>query len=154
MAISRMALVFSCGTAVALMACEDRAVAVSDAAPVVVEAPPQAAPAPVYAEVGKASWYGPWHRGHKTASGERFDPGQLTAAHPTLPLGTEATVTNLETGKSVEVRINDRGPYVKDRAIDLSAKAAALLGMKQQGLALVKIEARPEGSFETASAGS
>jgi rare lipoprotein A len=117
--------------------------------PVALPAPPE----PVYEEVGTASWYGKWHQGRKTASGARFDQNKLTAAHPTLPLGTEATVTNLETGRSVEVRINDRGPYVKDRAIDLSAKAAAVLGIKEQGLALVKIEARPEGSFEIASAG-
>jgi rare lipoprotein A (peptidoglycan hydrolase) len=153
MAISRLAFIFVCGTAVALMACEQRAAAVADAAPVVLEGAPLRAPEPAYREVGKASWYGPWHRGRKTASGERFDPSQLTAAHPSLPLGTEATVTNLETGRSVEVRINDRGPYVKDRAIDLSAKAAAVLGIKEQGLALVKIEAPPEGSFEIASAG-
>jgi rare lipoprotein A len=124
----------------------------------VVEAAPQpeitVPEEPSYEQVGTASWYGPWHQGKKTASGEKFDQNKLTAAHPTLPLGTEAVVTNLENGKQVEVKINDRGPYVKDRAIDLSAKAAAKLGMKQKGVAQVKIEVKPDPTEqeETASA--
>jgi peptidoglycan lytic transglycosylase len=105
-------------------------------------------PAPVYEEVGKASWYGRYHQGRKTASGERFDMHKLTAAHPTLPLGTEARVTNLENGKSVEVTVNDRGPYVKGRAIDLSAKAAQELGMKRRGIATVHIEVLPDSAPE------
>jgi rare lipoprotein A len=117
---------------------------------------PQAGPAepePSYQEVGTASWYGPWHQGRKTASGERFDQNKLTAAHPTLPLGTAATVTNLENGRSVDVTINDRGPYVKDRAIDLSKKAANALGFKEKGIATVKIEVKDEDApVETASA--
>ena len=68
---------------------------------------------PKVEEIGEASWYGSAHQGKETASGETFDQNELTAAHPTLPLGTEAVVTNLETGKSVAVTINDRGPYVK-----------------------------------------
>jgi rare lipoprotein A len=109
---------------------------------------------PVYEEVGKASWYGPWHQGKKTASGEKFDQNKLTAAHPTLPLGTEAVVTNLENGKQVEVTINDRGPYVKNRSIDLSTKAAKKLGFKDKGVATVKIEVKPDPNdkVETASA--
>jgi rare lipoprotein A len=109
---------------------------------------------PVYQEVGTASWYGPWHQGRKTASGERFDQNKLTAAHPSLPLGTEAVVTNLENGRQVEVTINDRGPYAKDRAIDLSTKAAKRLGFKEKGIANVKIEVKPEASepVQTASA--
>ncbi len=102
---------------------------------------------PVVEQVGEASWYGTGFHGKKTASGETFDQHDLTAAHPTLPLGTEATVTNPETGKSVEVEINDRGPYRKGRDIDLSKEAAQEIGMKKEGAAPVKIEAKvpPEG---------
>jgi rare lipoprotein A len=92
-------------------------------------------------QVGEASFYGDGFHGKKTASGERFDQNDLTAAHPSLPLGTNATVTNLETGNSVEVKINDRGPYVKGRDIDLSKGAAKELGMTKDGVAPVKIEA-------------
>jgi rare lipoprotein A len=89
---------------------------------------------------GQASWYGPGFHGKKTASGEIFDQGRLTAAHKTLPLGTRAKVTNLENGNSVEVEINDRGPYVGDRVIDLSRAAANALGFVESGLTLVRIE--------------
>lgn len=89
---------------------------------------------------GQASWYGPGFHGKKTASGEIFDQGRLTAAHKTLPLGTKAKVTNLENGNSVEVEINDRGPYVGDRVIDLSRAAAKALGFVESGLTLVRIE--------------
>lgn len=97
---------------------------------------------PVVEQVGEASWYGRDFQGKKTASGEKFDQKDLTAAHPTLPLGTEATVTNLETGQSVEVKINDRGPYSKGRDIDMSKAAAEEIGMKKDGAAPVKIEAK------------
>jgi rare lipoprotein A len=93
-----------------------------------------------YVQVGVASWYGPWHQGRRTANGERFDMRKLTAAHKTLPLDSKVRVTNLENGKSVEVTINDRGPYVGDRLIDLSERAARRLGMKEQGLATVRVE--------------
>jgi len=96
---------------------------------------------PVVEQVGEASFYGEGFHGKKTASGERFDQNDLTAAHPTLPLGTNATVTNLETGNSVDVKINDRGPHVKGRDIDLSKGAAEELGMTKEGVAPVKIEA-------------
>ena len=96
---------------------------------------------PVVEQVGEASFYGHGFHGKKTASGEKFDQNDLTAAHPTLPLGTNATVTNLETGTSVEVNINDRGPYAKGRDIDLSKGAADELGMTKDGVAPVKIEA-------------
>jgi rare lipoprotein A (peptidoglycan hydrolase) len=96
---------------------------------------------PVVEQVGEASFYGPGFHGKKTATGEKFDQDELTAAHPTLPLGTNATVTNLETGSSVEVEINDRGPYTKGRDIDLSKGAAKELGMTKDGVAPVKIEA-------------
>jgi rare lipoprotein A len=93
-------------------------------------------------QVGNASWYGPALDGKETASGETFDSNELTAASPTLPMGTKAVVTNLETGKSVTVKINDRGPYAKGRKIDLSRAAAQQIGMKKEGVAKVKIESR------------
>ena len=92
-------------------------------------------------QVGVASWYGPAHQGKTTASGEPFNQNEFTAAHPTLPLGTETVVTDLKTGKSVKVTINDRGPYVKGRKIDLSRAAAQRLGMTGKGVTKVKIQA-------------
>jgi rare lipoprotein A len=92
------------------------------------------------AQVGLASWYGPDHNGRVTASGAIFDAGKLTAAHRSLPFNTHVKVTNLRNGKSVDVVINDRGPGVKGRAIDLSQRAARQLGMAGKGLALVRIE--------------
>ena len=89
---------------------------------------------------GRASWYGPGFRGKKTASGEIFDDSKFTAAHKTLPLGTIAKVTNVSNGKSVKVEINDRGPYVDGRIIDLSHAAARALGMVDRGVAHVEIE--------------
>lgn len=80
-------------------------------------------------QIGKASWYGPGFHGKKTASGQRFDQYALTAAHPRLPLGTRAIVTNLHNGKEVEVTINDRGPHGGGRIIDLSRAAAKKLAM-------------------------
>jgi rare lipoprotein A len=103
---------------------------------------------PGYRQVGIASWYGGRHQGRMTASGQIFDQNRLTAAHRTLPLDTKARVTNLENGRSVEVTVNDRGPYVRGRVIDLSARAARELGMARRGLALVRIEVL---SAETAS---
>ncbi|MBK8906896.1 MAG: septal ring lytic transglycosylase RlpA family protein [Rhodospirillales bacterium] len=89
---------------------------------------------------GSASWYGAEFEGKKTASGERFDADDMTAAHRKLPLGTKVEVTNLDNGKTVEVEINDRGPYAKGRIIDLSKAAANKLGMTQDGTAPVEIE--------------
>jgi rare lipoprotein A len=91
-------------------------------------------------QVGTASWYGPGFHGNRTSSGEVYDQNDLTAAHQTLPLGTHVMVTNLENGRSVEVRINDRGPFVKGRAIDLSYAAARSIGMIGPGTAPVRIE--------------
>jgi len=91
-------------------------------------------------QTGEASFYGERHAGRPTASGEPFDPGKLTAASPNLPLGTKAKVTNTETGKSVHVTVTDRGPYAKDRILDLSAKAAERLDMKSDGVADVKVQ--------------
>lgn len=96
---------------------------------------------PVIEQTGEASYYGRRFDGQRTASGERFDSTRATAAHPTLPLGTEATVTHLETGKQVEVEINDRGPYARGRDLDLSRKAAEKIGLGKDGIAPVEIEA-------------
>ena len=104
---------------------------------------PASAPASHYSEEGLASWYGPEWNGRKTASGEPFDTQKMTAAHPSLPLGTVVRVTNLENGRTAKVRINDRGPHVSDdkrRILDLTAHAAAVLGMKKDGVAMVRIE--------------
>ncbi len=92
-----------------------------------------------FAEVGTASWYGIAERGRPTASGERMDPGKMTAAHPSLPFGTMVRVTDLDTGRAIEVRINDRGPFVHDRIIDLSHEAARRLGMLERGVAPVRV---------------
>ncbi|MBK1990960.1 septal ring lytic transglycosylase RlpA family protein [Sphaerospermopsis aphanizomenoides BCCUSP55] len=89
---------------------------------------------------GMASWYGYDWSGNKTASGERFNPEAMTAAHRSLPLGTKVRVTNTNNGRSVVVRINDRGPYIGGRIIDLSAGAARLLGMIGSGIAPVRLE--------------
>ncbi len=98
-----------------------------------------------HAEVTKASWYGRGLHGKRTASGVRFDSGRLTAAHRTLRLGSKVRVTELNTGRSVVVQINDRGPYVHGRGIDLSYAAARQLGILDRGVARVKIEmVRPE----------
>lgn len=91
-------------------------------------------------QVGLASWYGPNFHGRLTANGEIYDQYALTAAHPTMPLPSYATVTNLENGRKVTVRVNDRGPFAHNRVIDLSARAAKLLGYDHQGLAKVKVE--------------
>lgn len=87
-----------------------------------------------------ASWYGPGFAGKLTANGERFDPDAMTCAHPKLKFGTEVEVTNLENGKSVIVRVNDRGPFAKDRVIDLSKEAAKRLGFIDTGVAKVRVE--------------
>jgi rare lipoprotein A len=95
--------------------------------------------APKGTAVGLASWYGPRFEGRRTASGERFERGALTAAHRTFPFGTCAEVTNLENGSRVEVRINDRGPHARERLIDVSEGAARRLGMMERGLTRVAV---------------
>jgi rare lipoprotein A len=87
--------------------------------------------------VGFASYYS---QGARTASGEKFDAHELTAAHPTLPFGTRLRVTNVTTGKSVTVRVNDRGPFKRGRIVDVSYSAAQSLGMVQHGVAKVKLD--------------
>jgi rare lipoprotein A len=99
------------------------------------------AAAPDYSVVGTASWYGHPFHGRATANGETYDQEAFTAAHPTLPLGTRVKVTNLENGRAAILTINDRGPFVDDRLIDVSRRAARRLGFKDQGLARVRVEA-------------
>jgi len=96
------------------------------------------AAAPVYEAIGYASWYGS-ESGNRTANGEQFRPGWITAAHTTLPLPTYVEVTALDTGRRIVVRVNDRGPFARGRVIDLSRGAAEELGMKAQGHAAVRV---------------
>ncbi len=91
-------------------------------------------------EKGKASYYGKGFAGRPTANGETFDPAELTAAHPTLPFGSTIRVTNKANGKQVVVRVNDRGPFAKNRIIDLSEAAAREVGMIRSGTATVVLE--------------
>ncbi|OZC04630.1 hypothetical protein BSZ36_06865 [Rubricoccus marinus] len=92
---------------------------------------------------GRASYYGQELAGNRTASGERFDPSELTAAHRTLPLGSRVRVTNERTGASVIVRVNDRGPFADDRVLDVSESAAREIGMIRRGTARVRMELLP-----------
>lgn len=103
-----------------------------------------------YDETGAASWYGPNFHGRPTANGERFDMNKLTAAHRTLPLPSTVLVTNLENGRSLKLRVNDRGPFVDNRIIDVSRRAAQFLGFERQGVAQVRVQlVRPDGSIAT-----
>ena len=95
---------------------------------------------PAYDRVGSASWYGELFHGRRTANGEIYDMDRLSAAHPTLPLPIYARVTNLNNGRSLVVRINDRGPFARDRVIDLSRRSAELLGFRNQGTATVRVK--------------
>ena len=100
-------------------------------------------PGPAHPDAGKriagvASWYGQQHQGRRTASGEVFDMNKLMAAHRTFPFGTRLRVTNIENGRSVVVRVNDRGPHVDGRILDLSRQAATTLGMIDAGTARVE----------------
>lgn len=104
----------------------------------VVSAPP-VPPAPGMEEVGMASWYGVPHHGRRTASGEVYDMHQLTAAHRTLPFGTRVRVTNRDTSQSAELRVNDRGPFVEGRILDVSYAAARLLGAVGAGVIPVRV---------------
>ena len=103
---------------------------------------------PLRSQYGVASWYGPGFNGHATSSGEIYNQDDLTAASTLYPLGSQVMVTNLGNGRSVEVRINDHGPFVKGRKIDLSKKAAVVLGMMGPGTANVRLDLLgvPEGS--------
>ena len=115
------------------------------AAAIALPAPAPALAAPRHTSAGvsgtaRASFQGAEEAGRITASGERFDPHALTAASKTLPIGSRVVVTNPETGKSVTVRINDRGPYVRGRSLDLSKRAAEEIGITDKGVARVKVK--------------
>lgn len=101
--------------------------------------PPTAARPSAVEHEGRASWYGHPHHGRRTASGEIYDMHALTAAHPTLPMGARVLVTNLRNGRTVEVRVNDRGPVVPGRAIDLSYAAARALDATADGVFPVRL---------------
>jgi len=103
-----------------------------------------------YEQEGLASWYGGKFQGRQTANGEIFDTNKFTAAHKTLAFGTVVKVTNLENGKSTVVRINDRGPFIPGRIIDLSRVAAVAIGLAGKGVAKVRVEELPSGSPEAA----
>ena len=105
-----------------------------------------------YRETGLASWYGPGFDGKKTANGERFNQNELTAAHRTLPMPSIVQETNLENGKSVMVRINDRGPFAHSRIIDVSKRTAELLGFKNKGTAKVRVTILEQESRKIAGA--
>jgi len=94
---------------------------------------------PSYDRIGTASWYGGAFHGRRTANGERFDMNAMTAAHPTLPLSTLVRVTNLDNGRSILVRINDRGPFARGRIIDMSRAGARALGFEARGTARVRV---------------
>jgi len=94
----------------------------------------------IYSSTGLASWYGGQFHGRRTSSGEVFNQHELTAAHRTLPFGTLVNVTSIDTGKTVQVRINDRGPHIQGRIIDLSMAAAEAIGLRSRGIGQVKIE--------------
>ena len=109
-------------------------------APEIQYTPP--APSPSYSSPGKlevASWYGPGFVGHVTSDGEIYNPKELTAASKTLPIGSRVRVTNPNNGRSVVVRINDRGPYVRGRSLDLSRSAARRIGMTHEGVCRVRV---------------
>lgn len=125
---------------------ESVAIRQQESEPPAAEAQPEpTAPAPTprrfkLAGTGEASWYGPGFFGNRTANGEVFRPGTMTAAHRTLPFGTKVKVTNLWNGRSAIVRINDRGPFHGNRIIDLAHGAAQRLGLVSSGIAQVRLE--------------
>ena len=134
---SRLRLIGSVVGLLGLAACATRA------PETVAPAPPPPVPAaeqPTFTQTGLASWYGEAHQGRLTADGERFDKAAFTAAHPSLAIGTIVRVTNLATGKSIKVRINDRGPHARHRIIDLSQAAARALALQHDGVARVSLE--------------
>ena len=105
-----------------------------------------------YDETGTASWYGPGFDGKPTADGEIYDMNQMTAAHKTLPLPSVVEVSNLQNGRAVRLRVNDRGPFVEDRLIDVSRRAAQLLGFVNTGVAPVRVRILKEESIQVAQA--
>ena len=133
--------ILAVGAVLIMGSCAGKAVPEESVIPVVPASPvPPPVPDAVYRETGVASWYGRDFQGRTTASGEIFDLNGISAAHRTLPLGTVISVTNLDNFKSIKVRINDRGPFVKGRVLELSFGAAKELGFASQGTARVKLE--------------
>lgn len=108
-----------------------------------VQAPQSSREEPLFTQTGLASFYGATQQGNQTADGAKFDRKGFTAAHRTLAFGTIVRVTNIQNGRMVKVAINDRGPEVKDRIIDLSSAAAHVLGMKKHGVVPVRLEVLP-----------
>ncbi len=102
-----------------------------------------------YDKIGIASWYGKRFHGRRTANGEIYDMNALTAAHPTLPMPTRVRVTNLENGRQLVLRVNDRGPFANGRIIDVSRRAARLLGFERKGIARVRVEYVSRAPVET-----
>ncbi len=105
--------------------------------------PMRGAEGAAYAQTGYASWYGRAHHGQPTASGERFDMNALTVAHPTLPMSSYVRVTNLENGRKAILRVNDRGPFVRNRIVDVTRRGAEMLGFAAKGTARVRVEEVP-----------
>lgn len=136
----------------ALVACGVLVVWLSGCGLFTHRAAPPLAGLPGAVQTGTASWYGPGFHGNRTSSGEIYDQFEMTAAHQTLPLGTRVAVTNLRNGREVEVRINDRGPFVKGRSIDLSYAAARSIGMVGPGTVPVRIEVLGGGGPQLPSA--
>jgi rare lipoprotein A len=132
-------LVAGCALDVAHPPDSSRVVIVDETARLLSRQSPPAPAAPPRPRVDVASWYGEWHHGRPTASGEPYDMTALTAAHRSLPLGACVEVTHVANGRRVYVRVNDRGPYIDGRTIDLSHRAAEDLGMVDDGLARVRI---------------
>lgn len=145
MIASRVAL---CAAVLAVSACASSQGTAGDVRPVVANAAPiiknmtpvHREPTVVEVAVGQASWYGSRFQGRPTASGEPFDMNALTAAHRTLPFGTRIRVINEANGKSVIVRVNDRGPFSGKRIVDLSRKAAESIGLRAKGVGPVKLQ--------------
>ncbi|MCW2248466.1 rare lipoprotein A (peptidoglycan hydrolase) [Azospirillum fermentarium] len=128
------------------------AVAGTAATPTTVHRQPPGGTAPrTVALSGLASWYGPHHQGRRTASGARFDMRERTAAHPALPMGTRLQVSDPASGRSVLVTVNDRGPHVPGRIIDLSWRAAHDLGITDAGIVMVRLDVLPPVSVAPAT---
>jgi rare lipoprotein A (peptidoglycan hydrolase) len=136
-----IALCFALSTLAGLSGCYGVPEEVPAPPPVVAPpvAPVNLPPPPPRPKQELASWYGPGFNGHKTTTGERYNENAMTAASKTLPLGSHVVVTNPQNGHSVEVRINDRGPHVHGRTLDLSKRAAQKLGITKKGVARVEV---------------
>jgi rare lipoprotein A len=127
------------GLGFGLSACDRSPIAQAEAAPKRGQQQEAQQPRERRSQEGEASYYGSQFNGRQMANGERFNPNSNSAAHRTLPLGTTAKVTNLENGRSVTVKVEDRGPYARNRVIDLSPRNAEELGIKQAGHAPVRV---------------